>query len=265
MPRTPRKAAVDKYALYSRAVQQPDVDVRFFRELYRELKGKTPKILREDFCGTFSVCCEWVKLGPGYRAYGRDLSPEPILYGRAHHLPRLSAAQRARVRIEEGDVRKPGGPPADIAVAMNFSYSAFKTRADFKRYLVSSRRGLRPGGVLALDCFGGPGVQKPNVERTVHRGFVYYWEQSGFDPVSGEARCAIHFKPRGRRKLKDVFTYDWRLWTLPEIRDLLAEAGFRKSHVYWEGDDGRKGNGIFTRAGKLMMESVWIAFIAAER
>ena len=63
MPKTPAKAPLDKYSLYSRAVQQPDVDVRFLRELYRELKGKTPKVLREDFCGTFSVCCEWVKLG----------------------------------------------------------------------------------------------------------------------------------------------------------------------------------------------------------
>ncbi|MEK7382149.1 MAG: class I SAM-dependent methyltransferase, partial [Elusimicrobiota bacterium] len=79
-------------------------------------------------------------------------------------------------------------------------------------------------------------------------------EQFGFDPVSGEARFAIHFKPKGRKKIKDVFRYDWRIWTLPEIRDLLAEAGFRKTHVYWEGNDG-----------KAKMEPVWIAFIAAEK
>ena len=261
MSRTP----LDKYSLYSKAVQQPDVDVRFFRELYRGLKGKTPKVLREDFCGTFSVCCEWAKLGPGYRAYGRDLSPEPILYGRSRHLPKLSAAQRSRVKVEIKDVLEPGGPSADLIVAMNFSYSALRTRATFKSYLVNCRKSLRRDGVLALDCFGGPGIQKPTVERTAHRGFVYYWEQFGFDPVSGEARCAIHFKPQGRKKVKDVFSYTWRIWTLPEIRDLLAEAGFRKTHVYWEGDDGRKGNGGFTRAGKLQLEAVWIAFIAAEK
>jgi hypothetical protein len=256
---------MDKYSLYSRAVQQPDADALFFRELCRELKGKTPKVLREDFCGTFSLCREWVKLGPGYRAYGRDIDPEPILYGRERGLPKLTAAQRSRVSIETKDVLEPGGAAADLILAVNFSYFTLKTRAAFKKYLINSRERLRRGGVLALDCFGGEGVQKAGVERTEHRGFVYYWEQFGFDRVSAAARFAIHFKPEGRRMVKNVFSYDWRIWTIPEIRDLLSEAGFRKTHVYWEGNDSKRGNWGFTRAGKLKMEKVWIAFIAAEK
>ena len=89
-------SGLDKYALYTRAVQQPGVEVRFFRELVRELKGAPPKLLREDFCGTFQLCCEWAKLGPDYAAHGRDLSAEPLRYGAEHYLVALEPATRAR-------------------------------------------------------------------------------------------------------------------------------------------------------------------------
>ena len=206
-----------------------------------------------------------MKLGPGYSAHGRDLGSEPLQYGRDHYLTKLTPGQRRRVTLAQQDVLKPGGPAPDLIMAQNFSYSIFKKRAALKTYFTNCRKSLRSGGVLALDIFGGVGTQKRSVERTAHRGFVYYWEQTGFDPVTHEARCAMHFTPKGRRKIKNVFTYDWRVWTIPEIRDLLAEAGFRKSHVYWEGDDGKQGNGVFTRVEKGGIESVWIAMILAEK
>jgi len=239
--------------------------VRFFRELYRELKGRGPKLLREDFCGTFGVCCEWVKLGPDYRAYGRDLGVEPMRWGAEHFLAELSPEQRSRVKIERKDVAAPGGPKTDLILAMNFSYFIFKEREALKAYFVNARRNLHPGGVLAMDCFGGAGVHRPNKERTEHPGFVYYWEQRDFDPVHGTAHCAMHFKPKGRKTFRDAFTYDWRLWSVAEIRDLLAEAGFRRSHVYWEGDDGETGNGRFARDENGGREEIWIAMILAEK
>lgn len=70
----------------------------------------------------------------------------------------------------------------------------------------------------------------------------------------------MHFKPRGRGKTRDVFTYDWRLWTIAETRDLLAEAGFRRTSVYWQGDDGR-----FARDQNGGREEVWVALIVAEK
>lgn len=246
---------MDKYALYARAVQTPAIDVRFFRSLYRELKGRNPKRLREDFCGTFGVCCEWVKLGPDYAAHGRDLAAEPLRYGRDHNLAKLTPGQRGRLTLARQDVREPGGPSPDLILAQNFSYFAFKKRDALKAYFVNCRKVLRAGGVLALDVFGGAGTHRRSVERTALRGFVFYWEQYGRDPVTHEARYAIHFKPRGRVKFKDVFTYDWRLWTIPEIRDLLKESGFSRSHVYWEGRRGERGG-----AG-----DVWIALILAEK
>lgn len=252
--------AIDKHALYAAAVQQPDADVRFFRELCRELKGRGPKILREDFCGSFGVCCEWAKLGPGFRAYGRDLGREPLAWGRKHLLTKLTPEQRARVTVERKDVCAPGGPKADLIMAMNFSYFIFKERKALKGYFDACRRNLRRGGVLALDVFGGGGTHRPNKERTDHPRFSYWWEQYGFDPVFNTARCAMHFKPKGGTLLRDAFTYDWRLWSIAELRDLLAEAGFRKSHVYWESE----GGGRYARDPDGGREDIWIAALLAE-
>lgn len=197
-----------------------------------------------------------MKLGPRYVAHGRDIDPEPLLYGAAQNLPKLTAGQRARVKIAKQNVLAPSGPTCDLILAMNFACSLIRERALLKKYFVNCLKGLRRGGVLAVDACGGIGLQKANVETTDHGSFVYYWEQYGFDPVSNSARCAIHFKPKGRKKIKEVFSYDWRIWSLAELRDLMREAGFRKTHVYWEGDGGEN---------RRRLEKVWIALILAEK
>jgi hypothetical protein len=47
---------------------------------------------------------------------------------------------------------------------------------------------------------------------------------------------------------------------------LLAEAGFSKSTVYWEGDDDDGGgNGEFSPEAKGEADLAWIAYIVAEK
>lgn len=253
-------SAFDKHDYYSRAVQNPAADVRFYRELARELTGRAPKILREDFCGTFRIACSWAALGPGHIAHGRELAAEPIRYGQEHGLLALTPEQRARVRVVRRDALAPGGPACDLILTLNFSYFALRERARLKRYFVNARKSLRPGGLLAVDAFGGPGAQRSNRERVDHGDFVYTWQQYDFDPVSHRTRCAMHFKPRGRRSVRDAFVYDWRLWSVAETRDLMAEAGFRRSSVYWQDDNGRFARD--TRGGR---ERIWVALIVGER
>jgi hypothetical protein len=66
--------------------------------------------------------------------------------------------------------------------------------------------------------------------------------------------------------MRRAFTYDWRLWTLAEIREALMDAGFVRPTVYWEGttDEG-EGDGVFRRKAVGEACEGWIAYIVAER
>lgn len=260
------KKIFDKYLYYQKAVQSAEGDVQFLRKAYKELRGKDPRTMREDFCGTFNLSCEWVKLGPKFEASGVDLDPEPLEYGRLHNLPRIKPDEQKRVHLFEGNVLHWNLPTADMAIAMNFSYFVFKTRDVMKKYFTNVLKSLKKDGVFVLDCFGGSQCFDAIEETTNLRTFKYYWDQTGFDPVTNRALFHIHFQPKGQKKVERVFTYDWRMWSIPELREMLAEAGFSRSHVYWEGTTkSGEGNGVFTRTEKGEACESWIAYIVAEK
>lgn len=255
----------DRYKYYRRAVQAPDVDCDFVSDTYKQLRGRRPKVLREDFCGTFAICCEWVKANKKNRALGIDLDPEPLAYGREHYLSELNPEQKKRVKIIEGSVLTAKPSKVDVIAALNFSYYLFKSRLLLRQYFARARQGLKSNGLMVVDCFGGGACMQPNEEKTKIAGFHYFWEQASYNAVSNEAMFYIHFKRKGEKKRERVFEYDWRMWTIPEIREAMAEAGFRKTHVYWEGSTrSGQGNGIFSRSEKAEDFDAWVAYIVAE-
>ena len=75
----------------------------------------------------------------------------------------------------------------------------------------------------------------PNEEETEHDGFSYFWDQDSYDALTNFGQFYIHFKRKGEKKREKVFSYDWRLWSIPELKECLLEAGFEKTVVYWEG------------------------------
>lgn len=255
----------DKYDLYLKSVQSPDVDVLFYRDTYKELKRKLPRVLREDFCGTFGLSCEWVKLNKNFESFALDIDPEPMAYGKAHNFKKLSSSQQKRVHVLEKNVLDKDLPRADIIVAMNFSYFVFKTRALMKAYFLNSLRSLRPGGIFIVDIFGGSQCFDANEDIHPNKKFTYYWDQTGFDPVTNRSVFHIHYRV-GREKIKKVFSYDWRMWSIPEIRDILEEVGFSRTHVYWEGTTTKgEGDGKFTRTEHGEACLSWVAYIVAEK
>jgi hypothetical protein len=259
-------AVFDKYSLYRRAVQSPDSDVEFIRDVYKELRKKDAKVLREDFCGTFALSTEWVKLNPKNIAWGVDLDPEPLAYGLSHYYLKLKHEQQKRLHVIEGNVLVSDLPRADIVLAMNFSYFIFKQRDLMKKYFANVFKSLNKDGIFILDIFGGSQCYDANEESTNHKDFIYYWDQTSFDPVVNSALFHIHFKIKGKPKTERVFTYDWRMWSIPELRDILHEVGFKKAHIYWEGTTKKgEGNGKFTRTEKGESCQSWIAYIAAEK
>jgi len=256
----------DRYDLYQRSVQEAEVEAEFFDRVYRSLHGRAPTILREDFCGTFAVCCEWVK-GEGRTAVGVDLDPEPLAWGREHNLSRLDPAAQERVSLVEGDVRTVSEPKADVLAAQNFSYWIFKTRDELRAYLEIARQNLAEGGIMVLDLFGGSECyveNDPDVRK--YKGFRYRWEMDEFDPISHDVRHYIHFDFKDGSHLEKAFVYEWRFWTLPEVREVLAEAGFAKTTVYWEGEDeDGEGNDEYEAVERATCDPSWIAYIVAER
>ena len=142
----------------------------------------------------------------------------------------------------------------------------FLSRVELLRYFKAARATLRDEGLLVLDSYGGADAQRTCEEkRKVGRGVTYVWDQYDFDPISHEATNHIHFEFKDGSSLERAFTYRWRLWTLPEVRELLTEVGFRTVDVYWEGTDSEtgEGNNIFTRRKRALDDPAWIAYIAA--
>lgn len=221
---------MDRHDLYELCVQSPRHLVPFLRAIH----GGGARVLGEDFAGTAALSAAWVEQGPDFRAVAVDLDPA-VLRRRPEH-PRL--------RRVVGDVRSatdPARDACDLIYVGNFSIGEIHARGDLVAYLARSRRRLRPGGVFVCDTYGG---ESAFLTGAVHRDHLapdgrlvrYTWEQRRADPLTGEVVNALHFRVSRagvvELDLRDAFVYRWRLWSVPELRDALAEAGFARTEVY---------------------------------
>jgi len=279
MPGSMRTApsTTDRHALYEAAVQCVDADLDFVERVYRRRNGTRPVTLREDFCGTAALAAAWAARRSENRAVGVDLHAATLAWGRRHRLRPIGDAA-SRVRLVRADVRRAERHPADVAVALNFSFCVFRRRGELAEYFGAVRRSLRPGGLFVLDMFGGQDGTSVLVESKRKGGtvdpdgrrvapFTYLWEQVSFNPVDRRIRCAIHFRLRGGRIQRNAFTYDWRAWTLPELTEVLLEAGFAEADVYAQGWDeaDQDGDGKFRKTDRFEDQSSWVVYVVAAR
>jgi cyclopropane fatty-acyl-phospholipid synthase-like methyltransferase len=214
------------------------------------------------------MCCEWVRRSRKNTAIGVDIDPEVLAWGREHNLARLKPEARLRVSLLQDDVLKvKTDQPVDVVLAMNFSYQLFMTREKLGGYLRTVREALGSDGILFMDAYGGYDAHREIREKTRHKGFKYIWEQASFNPIDGKMRCYIHFGFPDGSKLKRAFSYEWRLWSLPELRELLDEAGFSKVTVYWEETDAKTGEGtaVYSPATVGDADPGWVCFLVAEK
>jgi hypothetical protein len=267
----------DRHAFYEVAVQGPDWDLDFIERAYRARNGREPVLFREDFCSTAALATAWAQRGPDRRAWGVDLDPEPLAWARRHRLAHVREAA-SRVRLLRSDVRRPQKPRVHVACALNFSWWVFHRRADLLAYLRAARAGLLAGGVLVLNAFGGARAERPLSERTRKRAsnapdgtpvppFTYVWQQARFNAVDRNLLAHIHFEFADAPRMARAFTYDWRMWTLPELREAVLEAGFRDLDVYTESWDAarRTHTGTLVRRTTLDNDDCWIAYCVAQR
>lgn len=260
----PTRRNADKHVLYQASVQAPEIEIDFMVDAYRALRKKKPQTMREDFCGTALLCATWVKSHKDRKATGVDLDPEVLAWGTKHNIEPLGD-DRKRVQLLQQDVLKKSSGSYDVINAMNFSYWIFKTREQMRKYFEAVRAALNSDGIFVCDAYGGWEAQEPMLEpRKIKGGFTYVWDQDKFCPITHDIVNHIHFEFKDGTKWNKAFTYEWRYWTLPELTELLNEAGFAKVEVYWDvapqddEEDYRPQKHADNQAG-------WLAYLVAAK
>ncbi len=256
----------DRHELYELSVQNVESEIDFVDKVWEELRGRPATRLREDFCGTFASSAEWVTRREENTAIGVDLDEEVIQWGRDNTLPKLEDPQQDRLTVILDDVLKVECSKVETLLAMNFSYYLFKTRDSLRAYFQAAYAAIEDDGILICDSYGGSESFSEMEEERDLDGFTYVWDQSYYSPISGDVVNHIHFRFPDKTEMSEAFTYEWRLWTLPEIKELMLEAGFSKVTVWWEGtDEDGDGDGEFTADEVGEACEGWIAYLTAEK
>ena len=272
MARSSRKLPIDRHHLYEASVQSLDADLDFAAKVFKRHAGRPLRMLREDFCGTAALACSFVLRRQKNRAFGVDLDRKTLDWAREHNLPRLGEAA-SRLELIQADVKQVQQTRSDVTLGLNFSYWIFTTRASLLEYFRAALDGLKPDGLLILDLFGGSEAALETIEErqipadqcfdgTKVPAFTYIWDQAHYNPISADFRCHIHFELKDGTRLRKAFSYQWRFWTLPELCDLLLEAGFRRVDAYpddWD-DEENDSNGVFRRRRKFENDGVWLGY-----
>ena len=262
----------DKHTLYEAAVQEVNDDIKFMRRVYARHRGHPMSFLREDFCGTAALATRFVSMNKEHTALGVDIDPEPLDWGLRHHVHPAGAAGR-RLKLVRANVLDCHRPAADAMCAFNFSYFLFKSRDQLRAYFASARRSLKPDGMLFLDAFGGLNTMTTTKDvRSIPDGrdphgqpispYIYEWEHAHFNVLTHDLTCHIHFELNDGSRIDKAFTYEWRLWSLPEIRELLLEAGFDEVEIYTHGfDDMGESDSTWRQRKHYENEDGWLAYI----
>jgi len=256
----------DKFDCYQQSVQEPEHEIDIFDQAFREAYNRKALKLREDFCGTFAVCCYWVESDSKRSAWGVDLCEETLQWGKNNNLNKLKEKDSRRVTVMEQDVRERSTPQVDVLAAQNFSFWIFKTREEVLEYFKVAYANLAAEGVIVMDMMGGRDCYDSDLvdKRTIVKGkngFKYHWEQAYFNPVNSHCKFYIHFKFADGSKIKKAFQYDWRFWTIPEVRELLMEAGFKDTVVYWEEDTEDDEDATWSKVDEAPNDYSWLCYV----
>ena len=222
--------AQDKYRLYLESVQSPQESADEIDRVYEQTVAREPRLLIEDFSGAGALSAAWLAKNVTRRAIAVDIDPVPQAWGQVH----LSPVELERLRYETVSVldHRPT-EKADIIAAMNFSWMLFTTRDSLHGYFDACRRRLARGGALVMDMMAGTDapiigtegrVVKPSKKRDKYK---YFWSCRSYNALTALGTWTISWKFRDDSKLKDSFKYEWRLWTLPEVTEILTNLGFK--------------------------------------
>lgn len=239
---------LDRFDCYELCVQSPR-HVTAFLHAVASRDGWEPTVLREDFCGTAAVSRRWIEEANAMdeahpwrarQAIAMDLDQDVVA------LARRSADPTAAIRFFQGDctAKDPSAEsdPSDLVFVGNFSLGYCHARTTLVRYLKQCHARLRASrGVFACDLYGGPnaftlgGIHRRHPSRG-HETIHYIWQHEEADPATAMVTNSISFEIERDgeivERLSRAFVYRWRLWSLPELKDAMSDAGFREVEVY---------------------------------
>ncbi len=61
--------------------------------------------------------------------------------------------------------------------------------------------------------------------------------------------------------MKKAFTYDWRLWSIPEVRECLLEAGFSKVEIWWDPVEDDEKDDYYRVSEEEENQEGWLVYI----
>ncbi|MBN4080262.1 hypothetical protein JYT31_01220 [Beggiatoa alba] len=264
----------DRHALYQESVQAPEAEVDFFEKTFKALRHREALSIREDFCGTAYLATQWCKADPDRTAIGVDYDGATLEWGRKHNLEPAGEDVAKRITLIKDDVRNVSADKVDITCAFNFSYCIFETRDELRDYFVKTQKGIKDDGLLILDLFGGTECQDVLEEETEldDAPATYIWEHVSFNPIDCHMACAIHFEFDDGSRMDNAFEYEWRHWSIPEIKELLLEAGYKNVRIYWEeyedaedDSDELEGTGNYYETDEVENQESWMIYLVAEK
>ena len=138
----------DVHELYELSVQNVENEIEFLQTTFKSLTGRTAYLLREDFCGTASLACQWVRQGLEFQSVGVDIEPSVLEWGRRNRVSKLDTEDQARVSLIESDVMTVEKTKADLLAAFNFSYLLYDTRDSVRSYVKTADEGIKHDGVF---------------------------------------------------------------------------------------------------------------------
>lgn len=247
--------SLSKFDLYQQSVQSPKGDITYLQKFFlMYVGGRRPLHLQEDFCGTALLSSEWLRSDPRRTAVGLDLDLEALNWCLEKNVTNISSDRDSRISLFHGNVLHPHKahkvehqgqdhacstmeeaslPLRDIICAFNYSCCCLQRRVDLVRYFKNALTALsNKGGIFVMDLYGGTSSERKLRLQRKFSNFTYIWEQGEFDIISRRTRISLHFQLGKMGMLRHAFSYDWRLWSLPEITDCMEEAGFQSIH-FW--------------------------------
>jgi SAM-dependent methyltransferase len=212
-----------QYADSVRNLLTPERSLAEVEFILRETGLKPPAKVADVACGEGRHAV--ILAARGFQMLGVDQNADFLAKARA------ATPAAAQAEYVVGDMRQAIGGPYDLVLSLFHSFGFFGD-AENARMLRAWGDRLTPGGFLVLDVWNRDRILRQYTpERTWQATHdLRVTEKSAFDPLTG--RLSIHYiyaYEEGRQ-----FTYDasFRLYTVQEIRALLAATGVEVRAVY---------------------------------